>query len=87
MKMVRFKQVNSQDIKVIFLVKELIKCLLDETAFGHATKYRAHAKIMKDDYWSLNPKIILDLKGNAVGSPSAQDGGGQANIIKMYLYL
>ena len=35
---------------------------------------------MEDLHWSLNPKILLDLKDNAVGSPCVKNKGDQTNV-------
>ena len=46
-----------QDVKITYLVVELIKCLPDlpnKKAFEYKTKYHAHPKHLEDLHWSLN---------------------------------
>ena len=38
MKVVKIYKVNVQDVKVIYPVEKLIKCLPDEKAFGHSVR-------------------------------------------------
>ena len=66
----KIHKANVQDIKVTYPGGELIKCLPNETAFGCPTKYRAHLKLMENLYWSLNPKILQDLKVDIAQSPN-----------------
>ena len=54
-------KVNVQDVKPLYPVNELINCLPDITAFGCATKYVAHPKLMKDFHWKLNPPRLPDM--------------------------
>ena len=54
-------KVNVQDVKVTYLVNELIKCLPDDKAFGHATKYCAHPKHLEGLCWSLNQNVLPDI--------------------------
>ena len=68
----KIHEVNVQDVKVTYLVNELIKCLPDESAFEHATRYFACPKHMEDLHWSLNPKILPDLRDSLVGSSQTQ---------------
>ena len=35
-------KINIQDVKIKYPVNELIKCLPDDKAFGHAAKYCAY---------------------------------------------
>ena len=37
-------KVNVRDVKIMFLVDELIRCLPDDKAFGLASRYHAHLK-------------------------------------------
>ena len=65
-------KVNVQDIKTTYPVDELIRYIPDETAFGCATNYQAHLKLMEDLHWSSNQKVLPDLKDDAVGSSQIQ---------------
>ena len=41
----KIHKVNVQDVKIAYPTDELIKCLLNEKAFGHATNYQAHPNL------------------------------------------
>ena len=55
----------------------------DETAFGSATKYRAHLDLIEYLHWSLNPKILPDLTDNIFGFPHVQNKGYQTNHMQV----
>ena len=58
----KVSKVNVQGVKITYPIDELIRYLSDETAFGYATKYKAHLKLMEDLHWSLNLKALQILK-------------------------
>ena len=45
-------KVNVQDVKIMYPVDDLIKCLPVEIAFRPAAKYHAHPKHLEDMSWS-----------------------------------
>ena len=49
--------VNVQDVKIMYLVNGLIKCLPDDKAFGHEAKYHTQPPHLNDPHWSLNSKV------------------------------
>ena len=45
------QKVNVQDVKSMYFIDELIKCLTEEKALQHAARYQAHLKLMDDLQW------------------------------------
>ena len=66
-------KVNWPGCQVTYPVSELVKHLLDETALGHGMRYKVHQILMKGLNWSLNTKLLPDLREKPVGSSSAQN--------------
>ena len=60
-------RVNVKDLQIICLVDELIKCLPHEKAFGYASKYHTHPKLIEDLQSPLNQKTLPDAKDHQVG--------------------
>ena len=44
------QKVNVQNVKIMYQVDKLIKCLPNEKAFGNAVKYNAHQRDIEDLY-------------------------------------
>ena len=56
------QKVNLQDVKIMYPLYEVIKCVPDAKAFGHAARYHVHTKLMSDLGWSLNPNVLPPLE-------------------------
>ena len=71
-------KVYIQDVKISYLVNELIKCLPDDKAFGHAAKDCAHPKHLDDLHQSLNQNVLPDVQDHNTRSPSSTTDIDQA---------
>ena len=72
-------QVNAQDVKIMCWVAELIKCLPDKKAFGHAAKYCGHLKHIEDLHWSFNSNVLPDIQDHNTRPLSSTTNNDQNN--------
>ena len=68
----KIHEVNVQDVKIMYLVDELMKCLPDDEALGCAGKYCAHPKSLEVLFLSLNPNVFPDFETTIQGLPFQQ---------------
>ena len=54
-------KVKVQDVKIMYLVDELIKCLPDEKGFGYTAKFHAYLRHTEYLYCLLNPNILPNI--------------------------
>ena len=55
------RKVNEQDVKIIYPVDNLIRCLLDDKVFGSSNKYSAHPKCIEGQDLSFNQNVLHDI--------------------------
>ena len=54
-------KINVQDLKIMYPVDELIKCLPNDKASGCTVNYCAHTKHIGALHWSLTPNVSPDI--------------------------
>ena len=54
-------KVNVQDVRIMYPVNKLIKCLPDDNFFGYAAKYHAHLYYIENHVLVVNPNVLPDI--------------------------
>ena len=63
------QKVNVQDVKIIYPIEDLLKCLPDKNSFRPLLNILHTQKLVEDLHWFLNPNILPNIKDHHVGSP------------------